>query len=56
MELKTRLELERLIQEYYADAEWGTLDFVDIEKSLASKLTDDDIGAILLCIDARISS
>ena len=39
--------------EYYADAEWGTLDFVDVEKSLASKLTDDDIGAILLCIDAK---
>ena len=32
--------------------EWGALDFVDIGKDLASKLTDDDLGAVLLCINA----
>jgi hypothetical protein len=31
---------------------WTTIDFVDIEKSLANRLTDDDIGAALVCIDA----
>lgn len=28
------------------------LDFEDIEKSLAKKLTDDDVSAVLICIDA----
>ena len=32
--------------------ELEVLDFVDIEKSLAMKLTDDTIHAILVCIDA----
>jgi hypothetical protein len=31
---------------------WDTLDFGDIEKDLAAKLSDDDISAILLRIDA----
>ena len=31
---------------------WDTLDFGDIEKDLAAKLSDDDITAILLRIDA----
>ena len=31
---------------------WTTLDFVDIEKRLANRLTDDDIGGALVCIDA----
>jgi len=31
---------------------WNTLDFDDIEKSLAAKLSDDDIDKILRCIDA----
>ena len=28
------------------------MDFVDIPVSLASRLTDDDVGAVLVCIDA----
>ena len=31
---------------------WSVLDFSDIEKSLAAKLSDDDIDEILRCIDA----
>ena len=34
------------------DNSWDTLDFGDIEKDLAAKLSDDDIRAILLRIDA----
>lgn len=33
-------------------SEWDVLDFEDVEKSLASKLSDDDVGGILACIDA----
>ena len=32
---------------------WTVLDFGDIEKSLAAKLTDDDINAVLHCIHAK---
>ncbi|KAK1740839.1 hypothetical protein QTG54_008091 [Skeletonema marinoi] len=32
--------------------EWTTLDFGDIEKDLAVKLSDGDINAVLMCIDA----
>lgn len=34
------------------DIDWHTLDFGDIEKELAAKLTDDDISKVLLHIDA----
>ena len=34
------------------DHEWSTLDFGDIEKDLVARLTDDDISAILMSIDA----
>jgi len=44
-------ERERL-KEYYELASWEILDTRDI-KDLAKKLTDDDIGAILVCIDAK---
>ena len=30
---------------------WQTLDFGDIEKQLASKLTDDDVHKMIICID-----
>eukprot|EP00984_Skeletonema_dohrnii_P034038 scaffold32814_cov144-Skeletonema_dohrnii-CCMP3373.AAC.2 len=33
-------------------SQWDTLDFQDIEKELAAKLTDDDIEKVLMCIDA----
>ena len=33
--------------------QWETLDFEDIEKELANKLSDDDIYAILKCINAQ---
>ncbi|KAK1740838.1 hypothetical protein QTG54_008090 [Skeletonema marinoi] len=32
--------------------EWTTLDFGDIEEDLAARLSDGDISAVLLCIDA----
>ncbi|KAL7533880.1 hypothetical protein ACHAXR_007591 [Thalassiosira sp. AJA248-18] len=32
--------------------EWDFVDFEDIGKNLAAKLTDDDIGGMLVCIDA----
>ena len=32
--------------------QWDTLDFGDIEKDLAAKLTDDNIRDILACVDA----
>ena len=35
---------------------WETLDFADIEKSLAEKLNDDDISDILTAIDARTTT
>jgi len=44
--------LEQQLREYY-EGRWEILDFVDIGSNLASRLTDDDIGAILACIDAE---
>ena len=35
-----------------SSSEWDTLDFMDIEKSLANRLSDDDVYAILQCISA----
>eukprot|EP00985_Skeletonema_marinoi_P018250 scaffold10161_cov134-Skeletonema_marinoi.AAC.10 len=32
--------------------DWHTLDFGDIEKELAAKLTDDDVSKVLLHVDA----
>lgn len=43
---------EQLIP-YYEDNGWGTLDFIDIGHTLASKLNDADLGAMLACIDAK---
>jgi len=31
---------------------WEVFDFVGLEKRVANKLTDDDVGDILVCIDA----
>ena len=44
--------LDQQMSEYY-DGGWEILDFVDIPKALASRLTDGDLAAILLCIDAK---
>lgn len=33
--------------------QWNTLDFVDIEKKLANRLSDDDLSAMLQCINAQ---
>lgn len=41
------------IREYYQAEGWEILDFVDVEKSLACRLTDNDLGAMLACIDAK---
>ena len=35
-----------------ATPSWQVLDFSDIEKSLAARLTDDHVHAILRCFDA----
>ena len=35
-----------------ATNQWQEIDFRDIEESLSSKLTDDDMHSILMCIDA----
>ena len=45
-------ELGDQMSEYY-NRGWEILDFVDIPLSLASRLTDDDLDAILKCIDAK---
>lgn len=37
-------------------SDWGVLDFAEVERSLAKKLTDDDLGAILGCIEAAEAS
>ncbi|KAL7427817.1 hypothetical protein ACHAXM_001010 [Skeletonema potamos] len=41
--------LSKQIKEYY-ESQWDIIDFIDIPLSLVSLLTDDDIGAILVCI------
>ena len=33
-----------------SSSDWSELDFADAERSLAKKLTDDDLGAILQCV------
>eukprot|EP00984_Skeletonema_dohrnii_P006857 scaffold2436_cov80-Skeletonema_dohrnii-CCMP3373.AAC.10 len=47
-----RKSLSKQIKQYY-DRQWEVMDFVDIPVSLASRLSDDDLGAILVCIDAK---
>eukprot|EP00984_Skeletonema_dohrnii_P010728 scaffold4209_cov121-Skeletonema_dohrnii-CCMP3373.AAC.1 len=42
----------RVSRSSIAGSDWHTLDFGDIEKELAAKLTDDDISQVLLHIDA----
>ena len=39
-------------QDFVMGNNWRTLDFGEIEKSLAEKLTDADVRSILLCIDS----
>ena len=36
-----------------ATQQWDTLDFEDIEKSLAKRLSDNDLYAVLQCINAQ---
>ena len=36
-----------------ASSDWDTLDFVDIGKNLAERLTDGDLHAILMCINSK---
>ena len=44
---------EREAKKDYYEAHWDVLDFVNIEKDFTNKLTDVDVGAILVCIDAK---
>ena len=53
MKKEWRKVLDRTARREYYEAHWDVLNFVDIEEDLAKKLTDDDIGAILVCIDAK---
>ena len=36
-----------------SSTQWDELDFEDIETSIAHNLTDDDVSAVLQCIDAK---
>ena len=40
------------IEEYYA-SNWEILNFIDLDDAHAKKLTDDELGALLVCIDAK---
>jgi len=44
--------LDDQMRQYYIRG-WEILDFIDIPTSLASRLTDEDLSAILICIDAK---
>ena len=47
-------EVGRQISEYYnVEDAWEILDFIDLPKDLASRLNDDDLAAIFICIDAK---
>eukprot|EP00984_Skeletonema_dohrnii_P029705 scaffold20552_cov161-Skeletonema_dohrnii-CCMP3373.AAC.8 len=50
-DLRFRESLSDQLMKYYNCA-WEVMDFVDIPVSLASRLTDDDLGAVLVCIGA----
>ena len=43
------ININRRMRESY---EWDSFDFRDIDKSLAKKLSDEDIGGLLVCLDA----
>ena len=38
---------------YEATCPWSILDFVDLEDNLACKITDEELSAILVCINAK---
>ena len=40
------------LKDYYSKDGWEKLDFID-SRDLSKKLDDDDIGAVLVCIDAK---
>lgn len=43
-----------LLTKYYGTSNWSTLCFLDIKiDNLVDKLSEDDIGAVLVCIDAK---
>ena len=46
-------ELSDYSKAILSSLEWDVLDFEDIEKSLAVKLMDDDLHAVLKCISAH---
>ena len=52
-----RENLTDQMKEYYCKNNggnnWSVLDFVDLPKSLAMRLSDDDVGAILVCTNAK---
>jgi len=50
--MKGRKGLDDQMSKYY-NGGWDILDFIDIPKALASRLTDKDLAAILKCIDVK---
>jgi len=44
--------LDGPMRRYYAYDGWGMLDFIDLDSQLCGALSDDDMYAMLLCIDA----
>ena len=46
------LPLKKQLEKYY-EVGWEILDFIDLEMPLVWRLTDDDVGALLMCIDAK---
>ena len=47
------VEWNKQLRAYYCAEGWSRLDFVDLGLVLCLRLTDDDLGAILMCIDAQ---
>ena len=53
IEISTSRNTKKRMEEYYEVPGYEVLDFIDIGRLAAEKLTDDDIGAVLVCIDAK---
>lgn len=52
-DMQCRNNLERELKKYYKSDGWSVLNFIDLDTSLVSKLTDVDIWAILVLIGAK---
>ena len=50
---KVHRRLSAITKAIVSSTQWQELDFEDIERDLSKKLSDDDIGAVLQCINAK---